>query len=746
VSGEVRIATVAENAEVVERLPVLAWKGGEAGQDLRGLIGPLLCGARVIWLEEPYALAPSQFGRLQELLLLARACPTIEVFWLCTDTTGWCAAQQRAVALVQQTMVTHGIRLEVAPRTGLHWRDALIQHDSSAWRVQLDRGLLDYLTRGTASSFSRARRGTGSRQRLALTMPTFLERVTAADRNLFLRQWCGIDVSRLAATMSPARIVRRLRAIQALRRRQQSGQALDPWQARKVEREPVLAAALRVAKSLQPVAPQPSHPASEPGEPADSNPSSSDEDVHAAMVALIKDGQRADPGWNRAWQRLTDLDALRDPSARPVRYLRAFADAQAVRRPGLRGRPWYAHAATQLEHARERSATGATAVHAGTDRAGSAAACVFFDVGDDSDNAGGSSAEEPEELECTGCNEQDAPPRREPASAQGPTGHAETNELGVVLRRRFQASESGGTMLVRAAGAGGADGPGGAARAVAELQAPEPALHCEQGGAAACPSARADCGGEPDGRRLERSRRRRLCGRGREARSRSRRSEAGGARAASAESGHAPHSRGSSARSVCSRLRGQRPPGTRPPPAPRKSSRGRCGPRAAQSRAKGRAATPAPAPGPPRAAPALEGEPFDIVRALAPCGQGGRNGARLPPLRRDHAPGTIRYSFGSFSAGPELILSWPCSLRSRELEVVIGPHKLLVRALGQRAAYAQTWTHRDVRIITGDSGWELADGILCLSLVFIDYPPGDDMTCISAFRALMWPRGARLAA
>lgn len=82
----------------------------------------------------------------------------------------------------------------------------------------------------------------------------------------------------------------------------------------------------------------------------------------------------------------------------------------------------------------------------------------------------------------------------------------------------------------------------------------------------------------------------------------------------------------------------------------------------------------------------------------------------MPALWPGHPPGQIQYRWCRSCDGPELILSWPCRLRRRDLEVRIGPRKLLVRAVGQRPVCAQEWTHQGVRVVLDSSTFCLTIG------------------------------------
>ena len=70
-----------------------------------------------------------------------------------------------------------GIDFRILHHAGLHWRDCFVLLPTAAWRIQLDHGLLDYLSRSETQEFARARTGKLEIIKFPIGARAFVEKV-----------------------------------------------------------------------------------------------------------------------------------------------------------------------------------------------------------------------------------------------------------------------------------------------------------------------------------------------------------------------------------------------------------------------------------------------------------------------------------------------------------------------------------------------------------------------------------------
>eukprot|EP00972_Heterocapsa_arctica_P049871 7335287-Heterocapsa_arctica.AAC.1 len=312
----------------------------------------MLKDARIVVVEEPYVLEAPQWRRVQDFIVLLRRYPTIEQVILRTNAEGsdW-KYRQHQIRALSTVMLYEGTQFRVEIRPGLHWRDACFFRARDTVRCELDRGAFDYLTRGEVQELARARRGKLEVSTFALSAEDAIAQGTREDLSGDAATFQASEVEELVAQHSAAQLARILRGALALARRAESGQALDPWQARKVRRLPMLRAALRVCRCAQgDESGSLLRAGSEgPPDPCSQQDLSLDEDLRQTLAEAVKEGQRHDFNWCRAWQHITDLDGSRDPGGRSAEFLVTFL-RRRLDGPS-RPRPWLANCRAALEAA-----------------------------------------------------------------------------------------------------------------------------------------------------------------------------------------------------------------------------------------------------------------------------------------------------------------------------------------------------------------------------------------------------------
>ena len=317
---------------VLEREPPLILQPGATGKGYRAIFGTYLESALAVVLEEPYILDATYFRRLAEFAKLLLDYPGVRRLSVRTDSGLWAdQAAQHRITQLQAEMARRGVELRVRAVEGLHWRDLYVIGDQFTWRILIDRGI-DCLCRGMPNELARCKR-------VKLEVSKLGVRATAAEA-LFTgdhEQECarGLPtqlVEQAAMASSLPQLRRKMREIRQLDARQRLGERLDPYQQRKLGREGLIMAAIRFRSSLDAAGrPSPDVQAGACEESHEDAVATDDEELHAALVEVVKEGQRQDPRWLRAWRHFTDTTGFRSPGTYGLLALRRFIQEQGRR-------------------------------------------------------------------------------------------------------------------------------------------------------------------------------------------------------------------------------------------------------------------------------------------------------------------------------------------------------------------------------------------------------------------------------
>ena len=310
--------------------PPTIFEHGQQGLTFQRLYGEYARDAKAVVVTAPYLLQPVPLERLRQFLHVLFSAPLVEKVYVCTDTAiGQDSVVNAFVKRVQNTAATHGVELLFAHEPGLHWREIHFIGDSSTVRVENDRGIDHLQGRPTGvPEIERSRKfklqsfkcGVGYGL-LCGALDQLYPRCSTADA------FTHDEALKLARTLTISKLRGKIRQVRALSARLANHEALDMWQLRKVRKQSLYLAAVRLAKHMDTWGTSvPACTGVDAGGCADTSDEGSDPEQAVSLGEVIRVGQSCDAHVWRMWQATVRRCKLpySDPRKQSLSVLRSF--------------------------------------------------------------------------------------------------------------------------------------------------------------------------------------------------------------------------------------------------------------------------------------------------------------------------------------------------------------------------------------------------------------------------------------